>query len=186
MTVPTTAGNFGTVTDKIALGYLPSYLRIAAELGPSARVLELGVWNGDSLRLWQQLFAFGEVTGVDSEMTAVWPPGARKVLRNVRDPELPQHLNGPYDLIVDDASHYGADVTTAFTGLWPLLAPGGYYVVEDWWLSFPDNPYHPQYGGEGMLEAVQALLRLLHPPQTAEVDEIIYRYGLAIVHKRRL
>lgn len=53
-------------TDKVTVhGYLPEYERIAAELGPAARVLELGVAEGESLRLWQHLFPAGVITGVD-------------------------------------------------------------------------------------------------------------------------
>ena len=67
-------------TDKVEHGYLPSYLRIAAEIGPAGRVLEVGVWHGGSLHMWQALFPGGVVCGVDSDPGARWPPGTVAVV----------------------------------------------------------------------------------------------------------
>jgi hypothetical protein len=164
------------IPDKFVYGYMPAYLRIAAELGPAASVCEIGVYLGHGLRLWQSLFPFGQVWGVDQDRRAVWPDGTVAVLSRQDDPALPGFLadGAPFDLIVDDASHVGTVSAATFTSLWPLIAPGGYYVIEDCW---PCN----SLGLPGM---VSSLLRLLEA-QNAECDEITYRYGMAIVHKRR-
>ena len=53
-------------TDKVQHGYLPAYLRIAAELGPAARVCEIGVQHGHGLDMFQALFPDGLVAGVDA------------------------------------------------------------------------------------------------------------------------
>jgi len=37
----------------------------------------------------------------------------------------------PFDVVVDDGSHRNADILTSFRVLWPHLAPGGVYFVED-------------------------------------------------------
>ena len=184
------AGNFGLISDKVHLGYLPSYLRIAADLGPAARVLELGVYHGESLQLWQALFPFGEVTGVDSDPKSTWPTGTLSVLSDVTSPDLPELLNGPYDLIVDDSAHFGEVSSAAFALLWPLLASGGYYVVEDWYVGMPNagpagENLFPFYHGDSMVRMVQSLIAMLDSKQS-EADEITYRYGLAVVHKRTL
>ena len=50
-------------------------MRIAAELGPAARVCELGVENGESLRMWMGSVPLGDVWGVDYAPTATWPEG---------------------------------------------------------------------------------------------------------------
>jgi hypothetical protein len=177
-----TKGNFGEITDKWAHGYMPSYLRIAAELGPAARVCELGVYLGDSLRLWQSLFPQGQVTGVDINPSALYPDGSMQVIRRQDDPELPLILGGPFDLVVDDASHNGVATAATFTNLWPLVAPGGYYVIEDWFVGLPQFSEHPMADPD-MLYAVQALLTMLD--QGSDVEEITYRFGLAVVHRRQ-
>lgn len=38
----------------------------------------------------------------------------------------------PLDLVIDDASHLLPPTTAAFQTLFPLLRPGGLYVIEDW------------------------------------------------------
>ncbi len=53
---------------------------------------------------------------------------AGRVLQIVRD-ELGA---APLDLVVDDASHLLAPTRASFDALFPLLRPGGLYVIEDW------------------------------------------------------
>lgn len=181
-------GNFGPISDKAYLGYLPSYLKIAAELGPHAKVCEIGVFHGESLEWWKSVFPYGEITGVDSNPASTWPTGTHPVVIDAADPALPGMLDGPFGLIVDDGSHMGKITEATFTNLWPLVAPGGYYAVEDWYVGLSESEIgkgvYPAYDGNSMLTAMQSLLPLLSS-RDAEVDEIVYRYGLAIVHKRR-
>jgi hypothetical protein len=172
-----------TVTDKAVQGYIPVYAQLAVALGPAARVCELGVLDGASLLLWQRLFPEGQVTGVDNLINATWPPGTRKVLMNACDPRLPGELGGPFDLIVDDASHQGTATEVTFGRLWPLVAPGGVYVIEDWYIGLPEYREHPMHN-EPMLVTVQSKLRLLGTLD-GECEQVTYRFGLCMIHKRR-
>ncbi len=174
-------------TDKVEPhGYFQTYVRIAAELGPRARMCELGVLNGGSLRLFQGLFPLGEVVGVDSDPRAVWPEGTVKVLAMHDDAQLPALLGGKFGLIVDDGCHQGDVVRRSFALLWPLVAPGGFYVVEDWMVSLraSERPGETwgQPWGPSMLRAVAGFLPLLDYPDS-ECESVEYRYGLAIVRK---
>lgn len=179
----------GFATDKVTVhGYLPEYERIAERLGPAASVLELGVAGGESLRLWRHLFPAGTVTGVDGDDGSVWPEGTVKVVARHDDPALPGMLGGPFDLIVDDGCHEGSMVRRSFALLWPLLAPGGCYVVEDWQVSLraasrPGETWGRSWG-PSMLRAVASFLPLLAWPDGG-VDEIRYRYGMVIICKNR-
>jgi hypothetical protein len=169
-------------TDKVLHGYLPTYLRIAAELGPAARVCEVGVQAGHGLDMFQALFPAGLVAGVDHDAGCRWPDGTAKVVCAQDDPALPgllgQHA-ARWDLICDDASHAGKLTAATFGLLWPLVAPGGWYVIEDWMVAFG----WPGFGGDtSMLTCVQGLLPLL--TKDGDVEEIAYRYGLAVLRKR--
>lgn len=43
------------------------------------------------------------------------------------------HFDGdPVDLVIDDASHRYAPTVASFEALFPLVRPGGLYVIEDW------------------------------------------------------
>jgi cephalosporin hydroxylase len=170
-------------TDKVHHGYLPTYLEIAAEIGSAGHVCEVGVWHGESLTMWQTLFPEGVVVGVDHDPAAVWPPGTVRVVCSQDSPDLAGQVfeYGPYDLIVDDASHRGQPTKDAFTLLWPLVKPGGWYVVEDWMVSFwlgwewpGDTP--------SMRSVVSEFLDLLET-QGQGASSVTYKYGLAIVRK---
>ena len=175
-------------TDKIEPHqYFQTYVRIAGELGPRARVCELGVLDGESMRMWQALYPLGTVTGVDISTAATWPRGTVRVVARHDDPALPSMLGGPFDLIVDDGCHNGETVRRSFALLWPLVAPGGFYVVEDWQVSLrgserPGEDWGDCWG-DGMLKAVQCFLALLDFPDSV-CESVEYRYGLAIVKKR--
>lgn len=168
-------------TDKIEPHqYFTTYLKIAADLGPRASVCELGVWQGESLRMWQALFPLGKVTGVDyQEQDRVWPENTVQVISHQHDPRLPSLLqeagSAPFGLIVDDASHQGPQTRASFGMLWPLVSPGGYYVIEDWFMAL-DRP------DEVFLSSVTDLTRLL-ASRSAECDWVHYQWGLAIAHK---
>lgn len=174
-------------TDKIEPHrYFQAYVRIAGELGPSARVCELGVLGGESLRMWQALFPLGEVVGVDSNPGAVWPAGTRRVVALHDDPALPGVLGGQFGLLVDDGCHRGDVVQRSFALLWPLIRPGGYYVVEDWAVALraaerPGETWGEPWG-DSMLRAAESFLPVLRYPD-GECDHITYRYGMVIIHK---
>ena len=100
----------GFTTDKVTPhGYLPDYLRLAADLGTAAVVCEVGVKGGDSLVMWQHLFPDSPaVIGVDNDPNATWPEGTHRIVAGQDDPGLAEKVRefapDGYDLIVDDAS----------------------------------------------------------------------------------
>jgi 8-demethyl-8-alpha-L-rhamnosyltetracenomycin-C 2'-O-methyltransferase/8-demethyl-8-(2-methoxy-alpha-L-rhamnosyl)tetracenomycin-C 3'-O-methyltransferase len=168
-------------TDKLQHGYLPSYLRIAAELGPAGRVCEVGVHQGRGLDMFQALFPDGLVAGVDVSPGSRWPEGTVAVIAAQDDPSLPALLGShspAWDLFIDDASHDGNLTVATMRLLWPLLAPGGFYVIEDWMVGLGWPGF-----GDSMLTMAQGLLTLL--TKGGDVEDITYRYGLAVLRKRR-
>jgi hypothetical protein len=171
-------------TDKLEPhGYFQAYVKIAAELGPAARVLELGVLDGESLRLWRHLFPLGEIVGVDHVDVATWPEGTVKVVCGQDAPDLPERVGGgQFGLIVDDASHDGKLTRASFDLLWPLVQPGGFYVVEDWSVALREDPHWGPRWGDSMLRCAESFLPMLDS-RDAEADFITYRYGMIILHK---
>lgn len=167
-------------TDKISPhGYFQAYARIAGELGPSVNVCELGVLDGEGLRMFGALFPLGTVTGVDIGDGCTWPGGTVKVVSAQDAPDLPERLAGPFGLIVDDASHEEGPTVRSFGLLWPLVQPGGYYVVEDWTVGLVE----PHLWGPGMLNAARSFLPLLGD-KDGDTESVEYRYGMIIVRKR--
>lgn len=178
----------GYATDKIAHGYLPTYTRIAKILGPAARVCELGVWNGGSLDLWRALFPEATIAGVDNDPQAYWPDDTIRIAMNQDDPGLVKVLDSheeEWDLIVDDASHDGKLTQASLDLLWPLVAPGGFYVIEDWFTGFDSFPEWD----ESMVDVAKSLLDRLDPrwggyPGICDLESVEYRHGMAILRKK--
>lgn len=165
-------------TDKVDLGYLPTYLGIAATIGVTGRVCEIGVWRGGSLEMWQALFPSGLVVGVDRSDGAVWPTGTIQVVCEQDADELPGILarhSDRYDLIVEDGAHVGALSRRTWELLWPMVAAGGFYVMEDWQVA-----YWPGWDGS-MLDTARSFLDELAVP--GEVESILYRHGQVVIHK---
>jgi len=103
-------------------------------------LLELGVEKGDSLLLWRDYFPFGTTTGIDITLPDGFDPGERihtfegsqadpQFLSQVADNVAPEG----FDIIIDDASHFGELTKTAFWHLFDNhLKPNGLYAIEDW------------------------------------------------------
>ncbi len=174
-------------TDKTSHGYIPTYAKIAEEIGPAGIVCELGVELGGSLDMWLEFFPDGKVVGVDLDPLARWPNGSVKIVTDQTDKRLGPLLTeisptGEYDLIVDDCSHFGEPTEASWEMLWSLVRSGGYYIIEDWFVGIPGNNWHGMYG-TSMLEFAQKLLTYLSPPGRYDIDSIEYKYGLIIVRK---
>jgi len=125
------------------------------ELSPS-RVLEIGVCGGGSLAIWRAMWPEADVIGVDNNLGQVpqWTRdhlesggcGKPAVLRHIDMPPAvtnPADLArrelqglGEFDLIVDDGGHGPRAVFPGFEIMWPMLRPGGLYIVEDWIQDF--------------------------------------------------
>lgn len=190
-------------TDKVGHGYLPTYQRLARELGPAANVCEIGVAGGDSLDMWKDLFPMGLVVGVDNGALGPprWPVGTVEVRCDMTSPSLPDRIQealqgGAYgnpfpaagvmfDLVVEDGPHNGDASRRALESMWPWVRPGGFYVIEDWYVGFPSW----QGYGPSMVELARELLGTLEFPAHSgrgpvdDVEQITYRYGMIVLEK---
>ncbi len=110
-------------------------------------LLEIGVLNGESLKMWKDYFYKSYIIGVDIE------PHCKMHEEKRIDIEIGSQIDdeflnnicekyGWFDIIVDDGSHINSHVTHTFEKLFPRIKPGGVYVVEDVCTS-----YWEQYDG---------------------------------------
>lgn len=178
----------GFETDKDLSGYVPTYQGLASTLRPDPAICELGVYRGGSLAFWQELFPNAAViVGVDIDPNATWPPGTVKIVEDQQSPILAQRLGATlmpmmrthFDLIVDDASHLGHHTYKSLQHLWSLVAPGGYYVIEDWCVGFDT---YPEYDNS-MQTMAMMLIKMFDNPET-NVHFVSYQYGLIVIRKK--
>ena len=124
-------------TDKISHGYLQVYDPLFMSLDSISNVLEIGVYNGDSLRLLQNYFPNSNVYGLD-----LTPPRDhhyndrfKVLLGNQEDRDDLNHIfnsiDGDLDLIIDDGGHTMKQQQTSFGFLFRHLKNGGVYIIED-------------------------------------------------------
>jgi Tfp pilus assembly protein PilF len=142
-------------TDKFGFhDYTPVYHRLFSPWrNRPVRILEIGVGGygdedrgGESLATWRDYFPQGEVTGLDIQKKTLALGDRVRIYQGSQvDPDFLERVvaeRGPFDLIVDDGSHRNEHVVESFRLLWPTLAPGGIYVVED-----VQTAFMPRFGG---------------------------------------
>jgi len=110
-------------------------------------ILEIGVYNGASLKMWEEYFGSPLVVGMDIEDKKQYENNNIKIL--VGDQGNPTDLLKcldickEYQIMVDDGSHIiGHQISTLAT-LFPYLASGGVYFLEDLHTSFIGDQYNP-------------------------------------------
>lgn len=124
-------------TDKISHGYLQVYDPLFMSLDSISNVLEIGVYNGDSLRLLQSYFPNSNIYGFD-----LTPPRDhhyndrfKVLLGNQEDRDdlngILNNINGDLDLIIDDGGHTMKQQQISFGCLFRHLKKGGVYIIED-------------------------------------------------------
>lgn len=134
-------------TDKASDGhnYTPLYEKF---LGPmrykSMTLLELGVWEGASLRMWQEYLPNAQVAGIDKHDRDIDIPGAPVFIGKQSDRKFLVDISvryGGWDVIIDDASHISSKTIRSFEILFPHLLSGGLYIIEDLQTSYDVNGY---------------------------------------------
>lgn len=105
------------------------------------KILEIGVWHGNSVRMWLESFPNAHVDGVDNHSEV--PEGVLQHIQesdrfklwegNQQDAAFLAQVSkaGPWDIIIDDGSHDRSGQTAAFYALNHCLRTGGYYIIED-------------------------------------------------------
>jgi SAM-dependent methyltransferase len=151
-------GKVGKVSDKWE-AYFHAYERLFSPLRDQAvNLLEIGVQNGGSLEVWAQYFAnAAQIIGCDVDPKCAnlqyVDPRIEVVVGDATDKRTRMQVMeicNSFDIVIDDGSHLSSDIVSAFLSYFPLLKPGGLYVVED-----THALYRPVPGG-GVLSGTSA------------------------------
>jgi hypothetical protein len=104
--------------------------------GREVRLLEIGLDRLGSVRLWQRYFAEGlRLHGIDRDEKA--PDSANTRFHKVDQgsavdlQRFAASVGTSFDIILDDGSHVPGHQILSLATLWPLLVPGGVYIIED-------------------------------------------------------
>lgn len=172
-------------------------------------ILELGMFDGGSVAFWFEYFEPQKHVGVDIQQRQDSPyfceyiksrelenriktfwntdQGDANELRQI----VEQEFSGPLDLVIDDASHMYDLTRKSFLTLFPLLRPGGLYVIEDWawghWKQFI-NPDHPWSKKTPLTQLVIELIETTGSTQgnwtdKAVISSLTVYQGFVVVEK---
>jgi len=130
----------GKVSDKWA-SYLPFYDDIFKNYRTQQlNLLEIGVQNGGSLETWRTFFinANNILIGCDLDERCVNlrydDSRVHVVVGDANNPATVKKIKAVcnnFDIVIDDGSHLSSDILNSFCCYFPLLNPGGLYVIED-------------------------------------------------------
>ncbi|MBK7001208.1 MAG: class I SAM-dependent methyltransferase [Rhodoferax sp.] len=132
------AENDGKVSNKWS-SYLPYYDWLFGDISSDRiRLLEIGVQNGGSLETWAKYFINAEfIVGCDinekCSQLVFEDKRISVIIGNANSQDVYEKLGKlqKFDVIIDDGSHLSEDMLVSFVNYFPLLKPGGIYVVED-------------------------------------------------------
>lgn len=109
-------------------------------------LLEIGVEDGESLRMWRAYFPNARICGLDIDPEAARLAPEFDVITASQDDvaALARLLDRYPDLevVVDDGSHYNEHIIRTFEFLFPRLPSGAVYAIEDL-----DASYDREWGG---------------------------------------
>lgn len=105
--------------------------------GRRLRLLEVGIFSGGSIDMWQGCLGSGcEIVGVDIEPAcrAYERPGVRVFVGDQANRGFWQTVEaavGPVDVVIDDGGHQPRQQITTLEEMLPSIRPGGVYICED-------------------------------------------------------
>jgi hypothetical protein len=111
--------------------------------------LEIGIYNGASLKVFEEYFPKVFMIGldIDDKSHLQTPNISTGILDQSNDNSLKLFYNHCiennhyFDFILDDGSHHMLDQQLTLGYLFPLLKPGGIYIIEDLHTSIADDGF---------------------------------------------
>jgi SAM-dependent methyltransferase len=131
---------------------------------PVVNMVDLGIYKGGSVVLYEKLFSPKRLVALD------WGPKAEALDHYVAERSLESVIklyyetdqadqerlrnilredfdDEPLDLVVDDCSHLYEPTKSSLNVLFPRLRPGGLYIIEDWgWAHWPGDEWQGPSG----------------------------------------
>ena len=97
--------------------------------------MEIGVFKGHSVKMWEEYFENSEVVGIDVDLKnfEFSKNGITLYECDVTDEQKIHTIfeGRSFDFIIDDGSHLLSHQVQAFKILFPYLKNGGVYFIED-------------------------------------------------------
>jgi hypothetical protein len=115
-------------------------------------LLEIGILDGSSLKMWEEYFPNGKIIGLDispdkmkyqTDRTKIYigSQGDEEILSQIKN-DYPEGFN----IVIDDGSHINELTIFSFNSLYGHVKPNGQYAIEDTCCAYgTDDPTHPNF-----------------------------------------
>jgi hypothetical protein len=145
--------------------YFDVYERFLSPLrGKPVTLLEIGMWRGGSLRMWQEyLGGTARIYGMDVDpgCTAYAPDGVSVFIGDQRDRDFLRKVKesiGEIDVVIDDGGHTMAQQINTFEELYPVTRQ--LFLVEDTHTSY--WPRYMDMGAATFIDFAKTKVDALH------------------------
>lgn len=128
-------------------GFTPVYDQYLSKLkDEKLRLLEIGISEGPSLKMWEDYFENAEVFGVDIlDRADMNTARTQTMIVDQEDAEQLLSIPGSFDIIIDDGGHtMFQQQLTLKTLFHTKLVDGGIFILED--LHTSKEPYYHTHG----------------------------------------
>lgn len=117
--------------------------------------LEIGLWKGESIRMWREYFTTGNLVGADIlDLSNIQLPNTQIHVcdQSSRDDleNLVLKTYNKFDIIIDDGGHMMHQQQITLATLFKYVKPGGVFVIED--LHTSGHPSYTRPGDTNTLE----------------------------------
>lgn len=182
-------------------GMLEQYAHVFAKASPR-NMLEFGIFQGGSPALFASWLEAEKVVGIDicgpipgfDAFCRTHPIGKRirsyygvsqTDRQRIEDILEVEFGATPIDVIIDDASHRYDLTRRTFEIAFPLLRPGGTYLIEDWgWAHWPHSArFDSVFGGQTPLSMLIMELMMLCASRSDLVSEMLVFPAFAVIRK---
>lgn len=111
--------------------------------------LEIGLWEGESLRMWREYFNKGNLVGADIlDLSHIQLPNTQIFVCDQSDrsqlDNLVKNSFSEFDIIIDDGGHWQHQQQITLGFMFPYLTSNGVFVIED--LHTAGNPAYTREG----------------------------------------
>ncbi len=162
-------------------------------------ILEVGMFEGGSLVLFDKLYDPKRLVGFDIRKEPIEPlenyVSSRSHITTFYglsqgDSELSGVLGREFpngiDLVVDDASHHYELSRATFHSCFPLLNPGGLYVIEDWsWSLKPgaQTQAHPWFERPALTNLIMEFV--INMLGSQHMEKVTVHRDIVVIEKAR-
>jgi hypothetical protein len=150
--------------------------------GRPITLVEFGAYHGGSLQMWKHYFGKdARIIGIDisPECKCLEEEQIEIVIGDQENREFLRQLGseiGPIDILIDDGGHKMGQQIATFEEMFPIVRPGGIYLIEDLHTS-----YWKEFGGEfkgpgTFIEYAKGLIDHLHAWHSRDAAELAVTY----------